>query len=157
RFSSGVIFCNSSVWGDPVAPEGNICEYSNHNSPTPAPTPTPAWILCAHPGETCMLPAHDQLASLGIPQAGGEYNNLIVQVAETSIECSPSAFFPDLGGLPSRDCYYLQSDLSYDGNPFGILVTNRGGDFWDLKVMPDLIEDPFFACNNGGGLCRFER
>jgi hypothetical protein len=151
KITPGSVLCSTGWWGDPAPGELKTCEYSSYEYPPPSPSPTPAWVFCAHAGETCLLPAHDQIVSLGIPQplAAHEGNRLIVQVPDTSIECSPSAFFPDSSGLPEADCYYLASTATYDANPLGMLVTNRTGDFGDARMLPDPLDEPFFACNQG--------
>jgi len=154
RMISDSIICTTRVWGDPAPGEAKNCEYSSYTYPNPTPVP-PSWTFCAHPREICLLPAHDQVVSLGIPQSGGDLGNLIVQVPGTSIECSASVMFPESFGIPPADCYYLTSATRYDGNPLGVLVTNRNGDASDVRVLPDLLPEPFYTCVVGtGGPCK---
>ena len=138
--------------GDPAPGEFKTCEYSSSQYPPPSPSPTPVWVFCAHAGETCVLPAHDQIVSLGIPDPPDalEGNRLIVQVPDTSIECSPSAFFPDSSGLPEADCYYLASAATYDADPLGMLVTDRSRRFSAMHILPDPLDNPFLAGVHSG-------
>ncbi|HYD47072.1 MAG TPA: hypothetical protein VEB21_01925 [Terriglobales bacterium] len=105
------------------------------NTPTSTPTAAPEWVRCAGPGEICVLPARDQMVSLG---GSPPPSNLITSVTDTAIECSAAALFPDRPEAQgaSGDCYYLSWTCDYDIEPVGYLAINRFGDFPEIREIP---------------------
>lgn len=174
--TSTSIECSNVVFGDPAFNHAKYCEYSSREYPTPTaptvtatgtitstPTPTaaPDWVYCAPKGETCTLPAHDQLVAFRphrTPAAtvadppGTEY---ITTIADTSVECSPAVLFPDQPAIHALDgdCYSLSWTCDFDTPAAGDLVIDRFGDFPQVRPLYPFI--PHFTCATSS-LCNFD-